>query len=251
MPRLRVFAGPNGSGKSTIIKTVQQYKHNGKLLNIGCYINADDIAKDLTYKKFSFLSYNTVCTRKQLLDFAKASGLINASFSIEAFSKSFIFSKGELSLKSSETVEYLAQILARFLREQMLLKKETFCFETVFSHPSNVDIMRQAVAAGFKVYLYFVSTESPEINKYRVQVRVKQGGHNVPADKIEQRYYKSLELMYDAADICYQSYFFDNSADTYRLIAHYKDKEEKLKLDKAHIPRWFKKYFIDKQANKI
>jgi predicted ABC-type ATPase len=246
MLRLRVFAGPNGSGKSTIIRTVQQHKQNGRSLNLGCYINADDIAQSLKNNSFSFLSFNTVCKRKQLVDFAVTSNLLKGSFSFEQFSKSFALSGDEIKVKNFDTVEQLAQILARFLREQMMLTRQTFSFETVFSHPSNLDIMRHAAAAGYKVYLYFVSTESPEINKYRVQVRVKQSGHDVPPDKIESRYFRSLELMYDAAEICYQSYFFDNSSQTYKLVAHFKNKEAMQILYITELPKWFKKYFIDK-----
>lgn len=62
----------------------------------------------------------------------------------------------------------------------MLLLRRRFSFETVFSHPSNLEIMQEAVAQGYKVYLYYVSTEDPEINKYRVNLRVTQGGHSVP-----------------------------------------------------------------------
>lgn len=144
-------------------------------------------------------------------------------------------------------MEYLAQVLAHFLRAQMLQTGQTFSFETVFSHPSNLDIIREATAAGYKVYLYFVSTESPQINKYRVQLRVKQNGHNVPPDKIESRYYRSLQLLYEASEICYQCYFFDNSSDTFRLVAHLKNKEEKQMADAAQLPKWFKTYYIAKK----
>src|SRR5690606_36638714 len=86
------------------------------------------------------------------------------------------------------------------------------------------DMMRRAAEKGYKVYLYFVCTESPEINKYRVKLRVANGGHDVPEDKIESRYYRSLSLLYTAAQIAYQAYFFDNSmhGEPYRLIAHFK-----------------------------
>ncbi|MDQ3108696.1 MAG: hypothetical protein M3R17_02285 [Bacteroidota bacterium] len=50
--------------------------------------------------------------------------------------------------------------------------------------------MKQAKAEGYKVYLYFVSTENPEINKERVQLRVRNNGHDVPPDKIVSRYYR-------------------------------------------------------------
>lgn len=87
MPRLRVFAGPNGSGKSTIIKTIQQHKQNGKQLNMGCYINADDIAQDLKNNAFSFYTYHIIGSRKQLLDFANTSGLLGADFYSDSFFK--------------------------------------------------------------------------------------------------------------------------------------------------------------------
>jgi predicted ABC-type ATPase len=47
--RLRIFAGPNGSGKSSIINSIRNYtKDNGTPLDFGIYLNADDIAKELT-----------------------------------------------------------------------------------------------------------------------------------------------------------------------------------------------------------
>ena len=46
---------------------------------------------------------------------------------------------------------------------------------------------------GYKNYLYFISPESVEINKQRVNERVKNRGHPVPINKIEDRYYKSLD----------------------------------------------------------
>ena len=45
--RLRVFAGPNGSGKTTIIEEVRKAKVNGRAIDFGLYINADDIARSL------------------------------------------------------------------------------------------------------------------------------------------------------------------------------------------------------------
>lgn len=83
----------------------------------------------------------------------------------------------------------------------------------MFSHHGKLDLIRTAVEAGYKVYLYFVSTESPEINKYRVEVRQLKGGHYVDPVKIEQRYSRSLDLLYEAAQMCYRTYFVDNSAD--------------------------------------
>jgi predicted ABC-type ATPase len=118
------------------------------------------------------------------------------------------------------------------------------------SHSSNLDIMRRAADAGYKVYLYFVSTESPEINKYRVALRVKKGGHDVPEDKIESRYYRSLSLLKEASEIAYQTFFFDNSIENepFKLVAHFKivDGEKKWdEIEEAKISNWFKKYYLN------
>ena len=56
--RLRVFAGPNGSGKSTVIQFVRNQKVNGKHIDFGIYINADDIAQKLRENTFSFDDYD-------------------------------------------------------------------------------------------------------------------------------------------------------------------------------------------------
>lgn len=125
-----------------------------------------------------------------------------------------------------------------------------------FSHPSKLQIMQDAVAAGYKVYLYFIATESPEINKYRVKVRTLQQGHDVPEDAIERRYYKALDLMYDASQIAYQAYFFDNTTDgnKFRLFAHFRQGPKGKKWDDIPetklIPNWFIKYYYDKQEKR-
>ena len=110
--------------------------------------------------------------------------------------------------------------------------------------------MKNAAANGYKVYLYFVSTESPEINIYRVSLRTEKGGHDVPPETIRRRYYRSLDLMFDAAQIAYQAYFFDNSGEEPRLFAHFKKaksgKKEWDKINKADVPEWFKQYYSKK-----
>jgi len=111
--------------------------------------------------------------------------------------------------------------------------------------------MKRASEMGYKVYLYFVSTESPLINEYRVELRKKKGGHDVPKDKITSRYYKSLDLLYDASKIAYQTFFFDNSGENqpFRLVAHCKRSENGLlwdDIDEAASSAWFKKYYTNK-----
>jgi len=116
--------------------------------------------------------------------------------------------------------------------------------------------MHRAANAGYKVYLYFVSTDSPAINKYRVKLRVTQQGHDVPEGKIESRYYRSLQLLHDAAQIAYQAFFFDNSSheQPFKLVNHFKKAEGKKNWDITNaksFPAWFKNYYWKKEQSNI
>ncbi len=247
---MRVFAGPNGSGKSTIIEAVKNHKVKGIPVDFGIYINADDIALALRQNKFVFSAYTIKTDRGEFISATLASGLINKKFPEKEFLKSFRWTGNTVNLSHQKYSEAVAQILADFIRKKLLAQNKKFSFETVFSHPSKLEIMRQAALKGYKVYLYFVCTESPEINKFRVKkVRVKEGGHDVPEDKIESRYFRSLELLFDAAQVSYQTFFFDNSGSEFNLFAHFKRVKGKKKwdiVDESKVPEWFLKYYSAK-----
>ncbi|MDF2382573.1 hypothetical protein JMG10_13910 [Nostoc ellipsosporum NOK] len=252
--RMRIFAGPNGSGKSTVIERVRRTETYGKLIDFGYYINADDIAKELKAGKFSFAPYSVNPVALELIDFAISSGLIAGSKSENDFASGFVIDGHYLYLLDASLVDKIAQIIARFLRSEMLRLRRRFSFETVFSHESNLQIMREARDLGYKVYLYFVSTERPEINEYRVSLRVKKGGHSVPKDKIASRYLRSMALLQDAVNLSYQVFCFDNSRDgaPFRLTGHGKMQAGRMEWDE--IPKedqtfWFKKYCTQHSAS--
>lgn len=247
---MRVFAGPNGSGKSTIIQGVRDYRIKEIPIDFGTYVNADDIADALRNNEFTFSKYSISATRSKLVSHALKSGLVNDAFPKIRFSTSFKF-KGshQLVLTKKKFAERVAQILADFLRRELLDSKKKFSFETVFSHPSKLAIMQEAKKKGYKVYLYFVATESPDINIYRVGLRKDKGGHDVSKRKIKSRYKRSLDLMHDAAQLTYQTYFFDNSGNEPQMFAHFKVSKGKKRWDPVNwglIPKWFAKHYMDK-----
>ncbi len=259
--RLRVFAGPNGSGKSSIIKKILNTEvQKGVKLDFGIYINADDIAQELLKKGCNLSKFEIIFDENEFFEIVNASGLINADFDFARFKNCIHFEEQKCTvisenavLKDDKPYERIAQILADYLRKKLLLEEKKFSFETVFSHQSKVDIIKQAKEAGYKVYLYFVSTEHPSINVYRVkEVRVKEKGHDVDEEKIISRYYRSMDLLYEAAQNCYQAYFFDNSVEgeDQTMFAHFKLNLDGSKswseLDKNLLPEWFKKYYSSK-----
>lgn len=259
--RLRVFAGPNGSGKSSIIKKILNTEvQNGIKLDFGIYINADDIAVDLQNGGCDFTKYSINFSRSEFLQIVLNSGLINSDFSEQRFLSCFQIDGTILSLLQQKIVsnedkihERISQIIADYLRKKLLSEGKKFSFETVFSHYGKVEFIKQAKDAGYKVYLYFVSTEHPTINVYRVKVvRVGENGHDVDKEKIISRYYRSMDLLYDAAQSCYQSYFFDNSVQgsEHTMFAHFKvnaeGEKEWGKMEEKAYPNWFKKYYSNK-----
>lgn len=252
--RFRVFAGPNGSGKSTIIKKVKDTLIGEYVVDCGIYVNADDIAITLAEGSFSFSSYELIYNDiSTLRNYAINSGLLRDKFTLEVFDSAFEWRNNSITIINTVYKENIAQVLSNFLIEQLIKKGAKCSMETVFSHESKVELLRLAKAKGYKVYLYFVATEDPEINKERVKARVKKGGHDVPPATIEKRYYKSLELLYSAAQVAYRCYFFDNSgsADEQKTVTNFKQVNVAKDWDVTDIdtmPEWFVKYYIHKRA---
>ena len=104
-----------------------------------------------------------------------------------------------------------AQAIADDRRETCVRERRSFTFETVMSHPSKLALLRAAYAAGFFVQMYFVAIDDPLINVSRVANRVAKGGHDVPLEKIVERYSRVLDLLPQALQICDAATVLDNS----------------------------------------
>jgi predicted ABC-type ATPase len=252
---MRVFAGPNGSGKTSVIKSIRNYKTSNGKLDFGIYVNADDLVNEIKNKTFRFSEYQLKTTQEDFNQIVLESGLINKDFPLKQFIACHDIKGDKIIFKNEKWIEQFAQALADFLRKKLLKEKKKFSFETVFSHESKLKIMQKAKDEGYKVYLYFVSTSSPEINKERVALRVKKGGHGVPPDKIESRYHRSLALLFDASQIAYQAFFFDNSGENKEPVMFANFKVIKGQKYWGHInveklPQWFVENYAQKIKHK-
>jgi predicted ABC-type ATPase len=242
IPRLRMFAGPNGSGKSTL-------KSYLPATLLGVYLNPDEIEQEIRKQGFlDFVSYCVNPTADEVLQFFNTSKLLQQANLFDAAGQ-LTFTCGRLNFAKVEVNSYLASVAGDFLRLKLLTQKLSFTFETVMSHPSKVDILIQAQAAGFRTYLYFVATDDPAINISRVRNRVALKGHDVPEDKIITRYHRSLDLLLDAIRHTNRAYIFDNSGDNKNgkqtwLAEITEGRQLELKTDK--IPAWFKRSVLDK-----
>lgn len=103
--------------------------------------------------------------------------------------------------------------IAENTREYLLSQHKDFTFETVLSTARNYDLMAKAKENGYTVVCVFVLTSNANINVYRVESRVKNGGHNVPEEKVRERYHRAMKLFPRLFDICDELYVYDNSLD--------------------------------------
>ena len=67
-----------------------------------------------------------------------------------------------------------------------------FAFETTLATRSYVSLVKSAKEVGYKVTLLFIWIDSPATAMQRVAERVMKGGHNIPSEIIERRYYRGL-----------------------------------------------------------
>lgn len=118
---------------------------------------------------------------------------------------------GVLRVNQKGINSYTASFIASYLVSKLFLTKQSFCFETVMSHFSKVFILKEAIKNGYQTYLYFVFTQNPKLNIQRVSLRVKEGGHDVPSSKINERYSKSIRLFPKALAVSGRAYLIDNS----------------------------------------
>lgn len=139
-PKLRIFAGPNGSGKTTLFDSIQAIFFSTRL-----FINADFLEQ--FYKKSNFINlsdFDILCSAEQFAIFCMQSGLYKkAGFTAESWNLGL---KSNVIVKINESLDtqfnsYHFAIIADFIRHVLIQQKQSFSFETVFSHPSKLDLI--------------------------------------------------------------------------------------------------------------
>jgi predicted ABC-type ATPase len=118
---------------------------------------------------------------------------------------------------------YAAMRMAGALRRQLLQQRESFVFETVFSDPvgEKLAFLQSAVEAGYNVILCFIGISGPNASGERVAIRVSQGGHDVPPDKLAERFPRTMANLQAAMRVLPRIFIFDNEniADPCRMAA--------------------------------
>ena len=105
---------------------------------------------------------------------------------------------------------YDAALIAAETRARLIELGRPFIAETVFSHPSKLELIDTAHTAGYTVVLHVVLIPE-ELAVARVAYRVQSGGHPVAENKIRERYHRLWTLVAAAIARCDQATVYDNS----------------------------------------
>jgi predicted ABC-type ATPase len=108
---------------------------------------------------------------------------------------------------------YEAARLADALRKTLIGRGERFVFETVFSDPvgDKVAFLAEAVRYGYAVVLCYIGLSGTDQSTGRVAMRVSQGGHDVPEDKLQSRFARTLANLQAAIPRLPHVLIYDNS----------------------------------------
>lgn len=138
-------------------------------------------------------------------------------------SAALLFVNADMLAHDLDLEAYAAARMADALRRELAKRKESFVFETVFSDTvgEKMTFLKEAAASGYTVVLCYIGLSSPEVSEERVTMRVSQGGHDVPGEKLRSRYPRSLENLGLAIRDLPHVLVFDNSdlRTPFRLVA--------------------------------
>ena len=146
-----------------------------------------------------------------------------------------------------------AQALTTQWRQEAIVARRSFSYETVFSHPSKLGELEAAREAGFEITLLFVGIDNPDINLERVRTRVQLGGHDVPEDRIISRYKRTMGMLPDIVERTDRAMAFDNTVQSNdpaafsgRLVAQCVAHGNGITINlRSPIPVWTKLYLVE------
>ena len=137
-------------------------------------------------------------------------------------------------------------------REALLTAKTSCVSETVFSHESKLALITRAQAIGFQVVLHVVSVSDPQRLPERVMQRVREGGHNVPAQRILDRYPRTMANLKIAVRLADLAFIYDSpdvGQGAHLLVAMCEKEQTSLFVDKP--PVWVDLMFQKKRKIRL
>lgn len=129
------------------------------------------------------------------------------------------------------------------LKNECFNQEKSFNEETTLTGKTILKTIEKAKELGYKIHLFYVGVNNPEIAKERVKNRVLRGGHNIEPEIIEKRYYESLENLKKIISKCDYVKIYDNTS-MYKNI--FSSIDNKITKNNTELPEWSKEAIKEK-----
>jgi predicted ABC-type ATPase len=153
------------------------------------------------------------------------------------------FLNADAIARELEVGAYEAARMITALRIELLNQRESFIFETVFSDPvgDKLSFLKNAAQSGYAVVVCYVGIADADTSDARVGMRVSQGGHDVPTEKLVKRFPRTLANLVAAIRELPCVLVFDNNDlnNPFRQVATYRNGQA-VHLSKP-IPSWLQR----------
>jgi predicted ABC-type ATPase len=135
------------------------------------------------------------------------------------------------------------------LLEEAIAKRLVFAIETTLGGETITGLLLHALAEGLDVRTWYVALATPELHIARVRARVARGGHNIPEDKVRERYDRSRANLIRLLPHLTELRVYDNSveadpgsgaAPTPLLVLHMVSGNIAAVCDLRSVPEWAK-----------
>lgn len=132
------------------------------------------------------------------------------------------------------------------LIKEYISKGISFNQETTLCGKSISRNIIKAKEQGFYITMNYIGVETPEIAEDRVKHRVENGGHGIPSDTINRRYYESIKNLKEIIAVCNEINIYDNT-EIFKEVAFFSD--GKLIWKELNTPKWFKEVLEKYEEN--
>lgn len=146
----------------------------------------------------------------------------------------------------------LAWLAGREMLEAAIEGGRDHTFETTLGGNTIPLLISRAAARGRRVVIWYVGLDSPETHIARVRARVRRGGHDIPVEKIRERFDRSIENLITLIPQIHELKVFDNSAEVdlaggeaprIRALLHVRGGAIVAGVALTEVPHWAKPVF--------
>jgi predicted ABC-type ATPase len=132
-------------------------------------------------------------------------------FNPDSAAKRIIAANLGISLSDANST---ARYEGKRLLERAIHERQDFVFETTLGGNTITSLLERALFEEIEVRVWYVGLNSAELHVARVRSRVKHGGHDIPEDKIRERFVQSRLNLIQLLPKLTELLVYDNSEES-------------------------------------